>query len=76
MARIAGINIPDRQHTEIGLTAIYGIGRTRARQICEAANVPYSKRVKDLSDAELAELFDLGYHFKAVDTVFARVLDA
>ena len=37
MARIAGINIPDRQHTEIGLTAIFGIGRTRARQICEAA---------------------------------------
>ena len=33
MARIAGINIPDRQHTEIGLTAIYGIGRTRARKI-------------------------------------------
>jgi hypothetical protein len=31
MARIAGINVPDRQHTEIGLTAIYGIGRTRAR---------------------------------------------
>jgi len=51
MARIAGINIPDRQHTEIGLTAIYGIGRTRARQICEAANIPFSKRVKDLNDA-------------------------
>ena len=41
MARIAGINIPDRQHTEIGLTAIYGVGRTRARQICEAANIPF-----------------------------------
>ena len=56
MARIAGINIPDRQHTEIGLTAIYGIGRTRARQICDAANVPYSKRVKDLNDAELERI--------------------
>ena len=58
MARIAGINIPDRQHTEIGLTAIYGIGRTRARQICDAANVPYSKRVKDLNDAELERIRD------------------
>ena len=56
MARIAGINIPDRQHTEIGLTAIYGIGRTRARQICDAANVPYSKKVKDLNDAELERI--------------------
>jgi small subunit ribosomal protein S13 len=59
MARIAGINVPDRQHTEIGLTAIYGIGRTRARQICDAAGVVYSKRVKDLSDAELERIRDL-----------------
>ncbi len=53
MARIAGINVPDRQHTEIGLTAIFGIGRARARAICEAAGIPYSKKVKDLSDPEL-----------------------
>ena len=59
MARIAGINIPDRQHTEIGLTAIYGIGRTRARQICEAANVPFDKKVKDLNDAELERIREL-----------------
>jgi len=58
MARIAGINIPDRQHAEIGLTAIYGIGRTRARQICEAANVPFNKRFKDLNDAELERIRD------------------
>jgi small subunit ribosomal protein S13 len=56
MARIAGINIPDRQHTEIGLTAIYGIGRTRAREICDAASVPYNKKVKDLNDAELERI--------------------
>jgi small subunit ribosomal protein S13 len=56
MARIAGINIPDRQHTEIGLTAIYGIGRTRAREICDAAGVAYSKKVKDLNDAELERI--------------------
>lgn len=53
MARIAGINVPDRQHTEIGLTAIFGIGRARARAICEAAGIPYTKKVKDLSDSEL-----------------------
>ena len=42
MARIAGINIPPHQHAEIGLTAIFGIGRTRARKICEAlvSNIP------------------------------------
>jgi small subunit ribosomal protein S13 len=40
MARIAGINIPPHQHAEIGLTAIFGIGRTRARKICEATGHP------------------------------------
>ena len=58
MARIAGINIPDRQHTEIGLTAIYGIGRTRARAICEAAGVPFDKKVRELNDAELERIRD------------------
>ena len=53
MARIAGINIPPHQHAEIGLTAIFGIGRTRARKICEASGIEYSKKVKDLTDAEL-----------------------
>jgi small subunit ribosomal protein S13 len=58
MARIAGINIPDRQHTEIGLTAIYGIGRPRARAICVAAGVPLSKKVRDLTDSELERIRD------------------
>lgn len=56
MARIAGINIPPHQHAEIGLTAIYGIGRTTARAICDASGVPYDKKVKDLSDAELEKM--------------------
>lgn len=56
MARIAGINIPPHQHAEIGLTAIFGIGRTRARQICDASGIEYSKKVKDLSDAELEKI--------------------
>ncbi len=58
MARIAGINIPPQQHSEIGLTAIYGIGRTTARAICDASGVPYNKRIKDLTDAELEKVRD------------------
>jgi len=56
MARIAGINIPPHQHAEIGLTAIFGIGRTRSRKICEAAGVPLTKKVKDLTDVELERI--------------------
>ncbi len=58
MARIAGINIPPQQHAEIGLTAIYGIGRARARAILEAVNVPFTKKVKELNDAELERIRD------------------
>ena len=53
MARIAGINIPNHQHAEIALTAIYGIGRARAQAICTAAGVQVSRKIKDLTDAEL-----------------------
>lgn len=58
MARIAGINIPPNQHAEIGLTAIYGIGRPRAREILEAVGVEKAKKVKDLTDAELERIRD------------------
>jgi ribosomal protein S13 len=58
MARIAGINIPPQQHSEIGLTAIFGIGRTRARKICEACGIAYSKKVKDLTDGDLEKIRD------------------
>ena len=58
MARIAGINIPQHQHAEIGLTAIFGIGRARARKICEACEIAYSKKVKDLSDSDLERIRD------------------
>ena len=56
MARIAGINIPPNKHAEIGLTAIYGIGRSTAQKICEATGIPYSRKVKDLSDSELEKI--------------------
>ncbi|NLR74804.1 MULTISPECIES: 30S ribosomal protein S13 [Leeia] len=58
MARIAGVNIPNHQHAEIALTAIYGIGRTRARVICDKAGVGYSTKMKDVSDADMEKLRD------------------
>jgi len=56
MARIAGINIPNHQHAWVALTAIYGIGRARARAICVAAGVDGARKIKDLTDAELDRL--------------------
>ncbi|MBK7658314.1 MAG: 30S ribosomal protein S13 [Betaproteobacteria bacterium] len=56
MARIAGINIPNHQHASIALTAIYGIGRARARSICDAAGVKHSAKIKDLTDGEMDKL--------------------
>ncbi len=53
MARIAGINIPGHQHSEIGFTAIYGVGRPTARKICDATGIPNTKKIKDLTDSEL-----------------------
>ncbi|SRR5579883_1132149 len=55
-ARIAGVIIPVQKHIVIGLTAIYGIGRSRAQTICQAAKVSPSKKVKDLTEAELESL--------------------
>jgi small subunit ribosomal protein S13 len=56
MARIAGINIPNHQHAGIALTAIYGIGRSRATAICVAAGVEPTRKIKDLTDAETDRL--------------------
>ena len=56
MARIGGVNIPNQQHAEIALTVIFGIGRSRARLICAAANIPVTTKVKDLSDNEMDRL--------------------
>jgi small subunit ribosomal protein S13 len=56
MARIAGINIPNHQHADIALTSIYGIGRSRAQAICAAAGVETTRKIKDLTDAEMDRL--------------------
>lgn len=54
MARIAGINIPANKHVVIALTSIYGIGRSRARRICEVAGIAPDTPVKDLAEPEVA----------------------
>jgi len=56
MARIAGINIPPHKHVEIGLTSIFGVGRSTARKVCDACSIDYSKKVKDLNDAEIEKI--------------------
>ncbi len=56
MARIAGINLPINKHVEIALTSIYGIGRTRAQRICDAASVVPSTKIRDLTEAEAEKL--------------------
>jgi small subunit ribosomal protein S13 len=56
MARIANINIPNQKHIVIGLTAIFGIGRETARRICEAAKIPGTTKVKDLTEAQVDAL--------------------
>ena len=56
MARIAGINIPVQKHIVIGLTSIYGIGNSRAQNICEKTGIAPATKVKDLTEAELDKI--------------------
>ena len=56
MARIKNIELPGEKHTCIGLTAIYGIGRSLALTICDDAGVEPTKKIKDLTDDEVAKL--------------------
>ena len=56
MARIAGVNLPAQKHVWVGLQSIYGIGRTRSKQVCEAAAVASTTKIRDLSEAEVERL--------------------
>ncbi len=56
MARIAGINVPDNKHAGISLTYIYGIGRTTALNLCEAAGVDPNTKIQDLPEDKLDAL--------------------
>ncbi|MBI4756035.1 MAG: 30S ribosomal protein S13 [Betaproteobacteria bacterium] len=56
MARIAGVNIANHKHIEIALTGIFGVGRSRAQQICDAAGIARNVKVKDLSETDMDRL--------------------
>ena len=56
MARIAGVNIPDKKHTIIALRAIYGVGATRAKKICSDAGIDPTVQIRTLTEAELDKL--------------------
>ncbi|MDP7540164.1 MAG: 30S ribosomal protein S13 [Alphaproteobacteria bacterium] len=64
MARIAGVNIPTNKRVQIALTYVFGIGRTKAREICEKAGLPDDRRVNDLTEGEIGrvrEIIDTEY---------------
>ena len=56
MARIAGVNVPDNKHTVIALTYIFGVGRTRAKDICAASGIAESAKMGSLSEAQVESL--------------------
>ncbi|PHS68154.1 MAG: 30S ribosomal protein S13 [Methylophaga sp.] len=63
MARIAGINVPVQKHTVIALTSIYGIGRTRAQQVCADAGIAPDTKIRDLTEQEVEALrTEVGKH--------------
>lgn len=58
MARIAGINIPDHKHTAIALTSIFGIGKSRSKDVCFKAGIATSTKLSDLSENQIDQLRD------------------
>jgi small subunit ribosomal protein S13 len=53
MARIAGVDLPNKKRAEIGLTYIYGIGRTRSKSILHRAGIDFDKKIAELSEEEI-----------------------
>ncbi|HEX9585531.1 MAG TPA: 30S ribosomal protein S13 [Gammaproteobacteria bacterium] len=56
MARVAGVNIPDRKHAWVSLTSVYGVGKSAAFKICESAGIKPDVQVKDLTEEELDKI--------------------
>lgn len=56
MARIAGVDLPRDKRIEIGLTYVFGIGRSRANKVLEALDIDYDTKVRDLSDSEVLRI--------------------
>lgn len=64
MARISGVDLPRRKQVQIALTYIFGIGSTKALEICDKAEIPRTKKVEELSDTEvkrIRDVIDAGY---------------
>jgi small subunit ribosomal protein S13 len=59
MARIAGVDLPGRKHIVIALQYIYGVGLTRAQEICAKSGIPENKRAEDLDDTDVKKIRDL-----------------
>jgi len=59
VARIAGVNIPTAKRVEISLTYIHGIGRTKAKDICEKVGVPFERRVNQMTDDEVVRVREM-----------------
>lgn len=59
MPRIAGVDVPNEKRIEVGLTYIYGIGRSRSKEILAKANINPDTRGRDLTEAEIARLRDI-----------------
>jgi small subunit ribosomal protein S13 len=59
VARIAGVNIPTQKRVEVALTYIYGIGRTKAKQICTKVGIPTQRRVQELTDDEVVRIREM-----------------
>ena len=64
MARIAGVNIPDKKHAVIALTSIYGIGKTRSKIILEKAGIAGDTKIQDLSEQQLDTIRNLVAEFE------------
>ncbi len=75
MARIAGVNIPTGKRVEIALTYIFGIGRTKARQICAMVGVPGERRVNELTDDEVMRIRESIDHDQQVEGDLRREMD-
>jgi small subunit ribosomal protein S13 len=74
MARIAGVDVPNEKRVDIALTYIYGIGPARARQICQEVGVDGGRKVRELSDEELAHIRDyIDRNFKVEGELRAEI---
>ena len=70
MARLAGVDLPAKKRTEIGLTYIYGIGRTRSKSLCHRAGVNPDKKVADLTEDEVLGMIIAGKKVTRVPEAF------